>query len=131
MRYVIAGIIFIMAVGCSGNEVYGAGISMKSSTDLSTIFSNGEDKVGQEFLVEGVMTEVCQKKGCWMEVKDGDESIHVVFKDYAFFMPKDGAGRNVKAQGIFTIETYEDEDADGNLTTVSYNNFVASGVILD
>jgi hypothetical protein len=44
--------------------------------------------------------EVCQAKGCWMrlELQDGEE-VMVKFKDYAFFMPKNIAGKEVVVNG--------------------------------
>uniref|UniRef100_UPI00404B6368 DUF4920 domain-containing protein n=1 Tax=Gelidibacter sp. TaxID=2018083 RepID=UPI00404B6368 len=44
--------------------------------------------------------EVCQAKGCWMrlELQDGEE-VMVKFKDYAFFMPKNIAGKEVIVNG--------------------------------
>lgn len=60
---------------------------------------NGVDSLPAKFV--GTVAEVCQKKGCWMNVKSdksGDE-IFVQFKDYAFFMPKDIAGRKVTLDG--------------------------------
>lgn len=57
-----------------------------------------------ETKVMGKVSGVCQTKGCWMDIvseKDGSsESMFVQFKDYAFFMPKDLAGKNVVVQGI-------------------------------
>lgn len=46
------------------------------------------------------VTEVCQNKGCWMilTLENGEEA-RVKFKDYAFFMPKDIAGKEVILNG--------------------------------
>ncbi|HLT53164.1 MAG TPA: DUF4920 domain-containing protein [Flavobacteriaceae bacterium] len=46
------------------------------------------------------VVEVCQAKGCWMrlELQDGEE-VMVKFKDYAFFMPKNIAGKEVIVNG--------------------------------
>jgi hypothetical protein len=50
--------------------------------------------------VEGKIMDVCQKKGCWMEMQVGDgESMRVTFKDYAFFVPKDASGKTVIMDG--------------------------------
>lgn len=44
--------------------------------------------------------EVCQAKGCWMTLNlDNGEEAMVKFKDYAFFMPKDIAGKDVILNG--------------------------------
>ncbi len=51
----------------------------------------------------GKVTEVCQAKGCWMNVvaESGSGSpIMVKFKDYGFFVPKDCAGKKVLMDGI-------------------------------
>lgn len=50
--------------------------------------------------VTGKVVDVCQKKGCWMKLENpGGEPIHVMFKDYALFMPKDLAGQNIVLEG--------------------------------
>jgi len=103
---------------------------MTEVTSLSDILVQKNDHVGQEFLVEGTAVEICQKKGCWMDIKDGEDLITVRFKDYAFFMPKDGAGRNAKIQGIFSKESYEDTDENGNAVMKEFYQIIASGVEL-
>jgi hypothetical protein len=53
----------------------------------------------------GKIDAVCQKKGCWMELKNTDgSSMRVTFKDYGFFMPKDCSGKTAIVEGIAKIE---------------------------
>ncbi len=50
----------------------------------------------------------CKMKGCWMDVALGDESVmKVTFKDYGFFVPKEGAaGKETVIEGYAkTVET--------------------------
>lgn len=54
--------------------------------------------------------EVCQKKGCWMKVEMGKEEAMVRFKDYAFFMPKDIAGKEIIVAGKAYVEEMSVED---------------------
>ncbi len=51
--------------------------------------------------VMGKVGDVCQKKGCWMNVTDAnsDKEIFVQFEDYGFFMPKDLTGSTVAMTG--------------------------------
>lgn len=49
--------------------------------------------------------EVCQKKGCWMNIPVGDKSMRVRFKDYGFFMPKDCSGKEVIIEGKAYYDT--------------------------
>ncbi|MCC6909480.1 MAG: DUF4920 domain-containing protein [Phycisphaerales bacterium] len=50
-------------------------------------------------VVRGTIDEVCQTKGCWMVIVDGDRSARVKFKDYSFFVPRNAAGRQVVVRG--------------------------------
>lgn len=56
--------------------------------------------------VEGKIVEVCQKKGCWMELELANgESMRVTFKDYGFFVPKDAGGKTVIMDGYAYNDT--------------------------
>jgi len=59
----------------------------------------------------GEIVEVCPKKGCWLKVSLGsEEEVFVKFKDYAFFVPKDVAGKKVLLNGSAFIEEMSVED---------------------
>ncbi len=47
---------------------------------------------------------MCRNKGCWLELKQGAASVHVTFEGYAFFVPKDSAGRNVVLEGRVKVK---------------------------
>ncbi len=62
--------------------------------------------------VMGTVAAVCKAKGCWMNIASdkGAEPMFVQFKDYAFFMPKDLAGKKIVMLGnafkeITTVES--------------------------
>lgn len=57
------------------------------------------------------VNSVCQSKGCWMRLNLGNQNeVMVKFKDYAFFVPKDIAGKNVIINGkAFVQEVSVDE----------------------
>jgi hypothetical protein len=63
-----------------------------------------------EVRIRGNVLEVCQTKGCWMDLDiGGGEFMTVRFKDYGFFMPKDIAGREVTLEG-YVLRTVEEVD---------------------
>jgi Domain of unknown function (DUF4920) len=64
------------------------------------------DTLVEDVTISGKIKGVCQAKGCWMtiELANGEE-MTVKFKDYAFFMPLDCAGRNIVAHGKTFIKT--------------------------
>ena len=41
----------------------------------------------------GEVTQVCQKKGCWMVLTDGESFARVDFDNHSFFIPKDSKGQ--------------------------------------
>lgn len=51
--------------------------------------------------VAGIVDAVCKVRGCWMNIKSetGASPMFVKFKNYAFFMPKDIAGKRVVMSG--------------------------------
>lgn len=57
------------------------------------------------------VNSVCQAKGCWMRLDlENDEELMVKFKDYAFFMPKNIADKNVIVNGkAYVTEVSVDE----------------------
>lgn len=64
-----------------------------------------------EVKVASKIVDVCQKKGCWMNLDLGnDESTFVKFKDYGFFMPLNAAGSEVVVNGKAFIELTSIED---------------------
>jgi hypothetical protein len=71
---------------------------------VSDLFKKMGDKKEISTKIEGTAVAVCQAKGCWMTLQSNptSEPIMVKFKDYAFFMPKDLAGKKVICEGIAT-----------------------------
>lgn len=50
--------------------------------------------------VRGTIQEVCVNKGCWIKMPVNDtESAFVKFKDYGFFLPKNGTDKEVILRG--------------------------------
>lgn len=63
------------------------------------------EKIGNadsvQIKLKATVQEVCQKKGCWMNVDLGNEqSMMVRFKDYGFFVPKDCDGKIAVMDGV-------------------------------
>ncbi len=54
---------------------------------------------------KGEITQVCQKKGCWMILVGEDSWARVTFKDYGFFVPTESGGRQSVVYGELTANT--------------------------
>ena len=65
---------------------------------------------GQPVRLEGRIEKVCQKKGCWLELKEGERSVMVSFEGYSFFVPKGSAGREVVLEGRVKLKARTAEE---------------------
>ncbi len=84
---------------------FGAKITEKGAISLSELKTKMGSKKEMEGKVTAKIEEVCQKKGCWMNLVDGKGTkIRVTFKDYAFFMPKNAAGKTAIIEGVASLE---------------------------
>jgi hypothetical protein len=61
--------------------------------------------------VSGKVQSVCQAKGCWMVLQDGDVKARIFTKQHAFFLPKDIAGRNAVVEGELEARTISEKFA--------------------
>ncbi|WP_353085319.1 DUF4920 domain-containing protein [Flavobacterium sp.] len=58
-----------------------------------------------EVKVLSKIVDVCQKKGCWMNIELGSgKSAFIKFKDYGFFVPKNAANSEVIIHGKAFVE---------------------------
>ncbi len=87
-------------------EYFGDSITQDAAISADQLIAkmNGKDSI--EIKLTGTIEDVCQKKGCWMNLSIGNnQSMKVRFKDYAFFMPKDAAGKTVFIEGLAYRDT--------------------------
>ncbi|NOY49416.1 MAG: DUF4920 domain-containing protein [Chlorobi bacterium] len=88
-----------------GGKVFGNKIAnndIRNAESLSIALEN-KDKKGLK--LEGKVDAVCQMTGCWLNMDIGHgETVHVTFKDEAFTMPKDIAGRTAVIEGVASKE---------------------------
>ncbi|KFF01591.1 DUF4920 domain-containing protein [Chryseobacterium luteum] len=84
-------------------DAYGAGVTSESKAitvdKLSKKLKKDNKKV-EGIAVKGKVTDVCEKKGCWLTIQTEDNSqFFVKMKDYAFFVPTALKGKNVVLEG--------------------------------
>ena len=66
----------------------------------------------QLFKIEGQITEVCQVKGCWMILVDGDSYARVKFEDYGFFVPIETSMQRSLVYGVLTEQVLSGAQAE-------------------
>jgi hypothetical protein len=97
--------------GLPAGEDFGAGISLRTPTKLADLVASPERYEGTPVLVQGRVSDVCQRKGCWTVIRDGEAQLRVRFQDYGFFLPKDASGREAWVEGVVQIETLSEGEA--------------------
>ena len=82
-------------------KTFGEGVKKGNVITTAEIESKLGENTKKDMKVTGLVTLVCQKKGCFMNLAMPDgKTMFVNFKDYAFFMPKDLAGKKVVIDGF-------------------------------
>ncbi len=67
---------------------------------------------GDQFVkIEGQITEVCQAKGCWMILVEGDTYARVTFEDYSFFVPTETSMQRSVIYGQLSERTLSGQEA--------------------
>jgi hypothetical protein len=56
--------------------------------------------------VQGEVEAVCQKKGCWMVIKDGVASARVMMQGHGFAVPMDSRGKTAVVEGTLSSREF-------------------------
>ena len=82
---------------------YGKGVSEATPVKLSELMAKPDAYVGKVVKVEGLITEVCPKRGCWINVAGDKEfqTIKVKVEDGVIVFPLTDKGKKVVAEGTF------------------------------
>ena len=100
----IGGLVFGVVLALAASLNLGAPLALKRSTPIPDLLSSPEKFAGKAVQVQGRITEVCQKMGCWMLLVDdrSGKSIRIKVNDDEIVFPKDSSGRTAIAEGVFT-----------------------------
>lgn len=99
-----------------GSRLYGNAMSESDVTPLATILATPADYAGQVVKTEGEITQVCQRMGCWMEIRaeEGSPGIRVPMAGHSFVLPRDLSGSRATVEGTVIVEEL-DEDTRAHL----------------
>ena len=160
MKNIFTAILILTIFSCNSNHkesvknsssiaetitFYGKEISNDSILD----FVNEKQIVKNQGLklckLKGKIVETCSKKGCWMTLDTGEDTLFIKFRDYGFFVPIDSVeGKDAIVQGdlfldttsVETLKHYAEdagksEEEIAQITEPIYElGFIADGVII-
>lgn len=79
---------------------------------LADLLASPAQYTGKTVQVQAHVRKACERKGCWMELAEGNgPGVRVTFKDYAFFVPTQSAGYLATVEGEVQVATLSDERA--------------------
>jgi hypothetical protein len=94
------------------SEIFGAPLDVDAQpTSLEALLDNPHDYLETAVRIETRISQVCQKKGCFMIATSGKHAVRISFKDYAFFVPTDTSGKTVTLTGTLIERTLSEEQA--------------------
>jgi hypothetical protein len=108
IRSLIPATAVLFGLGCGSTEapgtVYGERPTLSDTTLVSAILANPEPYVGQRVLVTGTVVEVCEKRGCWLQLAGDQESqtLRVKVEDGVIIFPLTARGHAAVVEG--TVE---------------------------
>jgi hypothetical protein len=94
-------------------NTFGTEVKVEGAVSADTLVQAADQWTGKKVTVRGTIREVCQKKGCWYTLATGNSDTNIMVKDkeYAIFLPKDVAGREVVVEGTFSVGVMPLEEA--------------------
>jgi hypothetical protein len=92
----------LVAIGLmlAGERHFGQPLTLKKTTPIASLMAAPDHYVGKTVQVKGKVAEVCDKMGCWMNLKDGESMVRIKVKDGEIVFPKDAVGKLALAEGI-------------------------------
>lgn len=92
---------------------YGEGLTGTEIVKISELLDNPDTYVGKTVRVEGLVTDVCPKRGCWMEIASDREfeTIRLKVDDGVIVFPMDAKGKRAVAEGVLTKMELTSEQA--------------------
>jgi Domain of unknown function (DUF4920) len=84
---------------------YGAGVSVAETVSIDKILETPAAFKGKTVRVEGMVTDVCPKRGCWFEMAGKEPGHKLKFKvtDGEMVFPVDAKGQIAVAQGEIAV----------------------------
>ncbi len=82
--------------------VYGGGVDLAQSVAVTDLLANPDLYAGQSVRIEGVVSGVCPKRGCWIDIAGNQPGQKVRFKvrDGVMVFPMAENGKYAVAQGV-------------------------------
>lgn len=89
------------------SESFGDALGLESATPIATILADPAAWAGKTVRVEGTISDVCPRKGCWMTLTEEDATIRVKVEDDVIVFPRESTGKTAAAEGVVRVRELE------------------------
>jgi len=108
MKYL--SLLLALGIATAATQDLGKPLTLKKPMTIAKVMAKPEKFVGKTVQVKGKVTEVCQMMGCWMDIADGAQSIHIKVDDGVIVFPKNSIGKQALAEGkLIKVELTKDQ----------------------
>ncbi len=101
----LAGMISVTAAEKA--KTYGAGVKLATPTPIATLMASPKEFEGKVVRVDGIVAAVCDKAGCWMDLRDAKadpkaaKTIRIKVNDGEIVFPVSAKGKKASIEGVF------------------------------
>jgi hypothetical protein len=120
-----------------GSRIFGRELQGGIETvALSAISADPPSFTDRVVRTEGTIERVCQRMGCWMELRaENAEPVRVPMAGHSYFLPRDVAGRPATIEGRVHVQELSDArrrhlEAEGAVATASTLSIEATTVVV-
>jgi len=97
----------------AGGTPYGEQLTLEQTTSISAILADPDSYLGQRVLVQGTVVDVCEMRGCWLELagEQDFEKLRVKVDDGVIVFPITARGLTARVEGVVEKLEYTEEEA--------------------
>jgi hypothetical protein len=90
----------------ANDKTFGKGVALTQATSIDELLANPTAFKGKTVRVEGMVTDVCPKRGCWFELAGGKPGVKLRFKvtDGEMVFPVESKGMFAIAEGTVAVK---------------------------
>ena len=118
MKFPSVAVALLFAAACQSapepeGTLYGEALTLSEVTPVSAILDDPEAWVGERVQVEGMVVEVCEMRGCWMDIASDTESekIQIKVEDGVIVFPMTAKGKTALVEGVVEVLELTFEEA--------------------
>lgn len=102
-----------VAAPVTGGQTFGAGVKLAETTPIATLLADPKAYAGKTVRAEGLIVDVCPKRGCWFDMAGAEPGQKLRFKvvDGEMVFPMDAKGKYAVAEGVVSVKEMSLEDS--------------------